>query len=226
MTLRRAPLFGLVVLALLLPHPSQAVNGRIGFHGVGLEPQGDMKDFASTSYAAAAEFVFATRLAPKYLAFELGAEFTNFNSGTVGFDDPISGEPMVQETSQSVLRFTVGALVGLHQARRVQPWVGAHLAYVEHNVNPIVSVPGDADLEDAILLASDIPVERKLGADVGGGLNVRIFERVGLYGGFKYLWSQEIDVHLGQEIVKVKPEYSQFFAGISYDFGLAGDALH
>jgi len=197
-----------------------APAGKLGFQVVRMEPLGSYPAYAAETFGGAMNVALALPVAPEYLAFDFGAEFLNFNRADIRFQDPISGLPFEQSTSQSYLRAFAGLEAGWFRGPLVQPFVAAHLGVAEHNVRPVVSVPDDPALEDEVMLGIDDGAKWTFMYDVAIGAQVALFEHVGLDAGVKFLQSSAFDVRRGQEFVSEDPSYFQIFVGVVYDFGL------
>jgi opacity protein-like surface antigen len=212
---------GSALVALSAAEPVRATPaGKLGFEVVRMEALGAYPSYADDTFGGAMSLSFATPFAPEHVAFDFGTEFLNFNRADIDFQDPISGLPFQQSTSQSYLRFFGGFEAGLFRNPGVQPFVSAHIGAVEHNVSPVISVPGDFELQEQLMFEVDDSAKWSFAYDVAAGARFDLFEHVGLGGGAKFIQSSEIDVRHGQEIRREKPSYFQIFVGIVYDFGL------
>jgi hypothetical protein len=211
-------LSGIALLLTTIATDAGAIVGRFGAHVVRLEPNGAIEDFSDVDWGGGLECVLAIPHLHELVAVGVALEIVPFSKETLVFEPGPFEFTRELSTSQDFFRFSLGPRLGPHGHGFFQPWVGLHGGLVVHSVNTTLSIDFD-DPSDDLSQTKRRETDTGVGYDVAAGVNLNFRNRFGVQGGVKYLHSFGLDEPIGEDRLKVDPEYFEAFAGISIDLG-------
>jgi len=200
---------------------AHALAGRLGIHGLRMEPNGAAEHLGKASWGGGIEGIFEIPGTYHLLAGCAGVEIVNFDTSEQTYKPGPFAFERTLSTSQDLTRLFVGLQFGPHGSGLLQPFVGVHGSLAWHTVSTTLSERFDDPDQNRSQTNSES--DFGLGYDATVGLHLNVFNRFGVYGGARYLHLYGITQPIGDDARTIDPEYVEGFAGISLNFGLLED---
>ncbi len=216
----RPAIFLLSALLLLLGGFSTArAEGKVGIYGIRMVPYGtEGEKHSRPGWGGGLNVVAPFPQLGNMLAGTLGFEATNLLSRTVVFQDWLTGLRVEQQSDQYYARVYLGPQVGGHGNGFVRPHAGLNVALVFYNFHTDVVIPDDANRENEIRQNLKSVTKAVFGYDLNAGVDLNFANKVAVEGGVRYLKSFSVPQQLGDEAVKIHPQYFQIYLGVGASF--------
>jgi opacity protein-like surface antigen len=218
---------GLTVLALSvtswLPTPAAAIEGKLGFSLLRMEPSGqDAKEFSDPGWGGGLHVVLPMPAASNLLAGVIGVEFVNLLGETTTLYDSQTLLRVEQQTDQYYGRLYLGPEFGPHGNGTFRPHVGANVALVFYGISTDVVVPDDYNREQEIRQNLRDENRAAFGYDVNLGVDINPWNNVSIDVGARFLKSFNVPQQLGAGSVTISPGYVQGYLGVGISMGWLG----
>jgi hypothetical protein len=191
---------------------------KIVLYGLRLVPSGsDAEDYSRAGWGGGVRLTATIGPLARIGALGLGFEIVNLMSRTLTFRDPRTQLRVEQQTSQNLIRFSLGPEIGAHGQGFFRPHAGADLALSIYDINTDVVIPNDADPQNEIRQNLNSDGDTSLGGDLYLGADLN-YKGVVLDGGVRFLKTFGVPQQLGLGAERIHPAYFQIYLGIGADF--------
>ena len=209
-----------MALAVLFIALSDATaGGKFGIYGIHMEPDGkDAENYSRPGWGGGLHVVVPFPKLRNGVAGVAGIDVANLLSETTIFIDNVTGFVVEQQTSQDYIRTYVGSQVGGHGNGFIRPHAGINLALVYYGIKTDVVVPDDSNRENEI--RQNLRKEERwvFGYDITLGVDLNFSNKIALDGGVRYLKTFSLPQQLGENSVRIHPQYFQIYVGIGVSF--------
>ncbi|MEE9553917.1 MAG: hypothetical protein V3W18_06425 [candidate division Zixibacteria bacterium] len=213
----RITIMALVILCVAF---SDAIaGGKVGIYGIRMTPSGkDAENYSRPGWGGGFHVVVPVPQLRNGVAGVAGIDIANLLSETTEYIDGITGFRVEQQTSQDYVRTYIGSQVGGHGNGFIRPHAGINLALVYYGIKTDVVVPDDSDRENEIRQNLSKENHWVFGYDITLGVDLNFSNKIALDGGVRYLKTFSLPQQLGENSVKIHPQYFQVYIGIGVSF--------
>ena len=207
----------LLAIVLLLAGSGAMAQAKFSGYGIIMGPRGeDAERYSNAGLGFGGRVVVPFPAVHKLLAISVGLEVVNLLNKNTTFQDRLTGLRVQQQTDQTYNRLLFGAEIGPHGKGFFRPFAGVHMAVVYYEIRTDVVVPDDYEREKEIRQNLRRKGHFVFGSDLTLGLDLNFWNKWYLEGGVRYLKSFSVPQQLGEDAVKVHPEYVQVFLGVGF----------
>lgn len=215
-------IMALVVLSIVFSDAT--AGGKVGIYLIRMEPDGkDAENYSRPGWGGGLHVVVPVPQLRNGLAGVIGFDYVNLLSETTEFRDRITGLRVEQQTSQDYIRSYIGSQVGGHGNGFIRPHAGINLALIYYGINTDVVIPDDSDRENEI--RQNLRKEERwvFGYDITLGVDLNFSNTIALDGGVRYLKTFSLPQQLGENSVRIHPQYFQVYIGIGMSFRMISE---
>jgi opacity protein-like surface antigen len=207
------------LVVLFFAFSDATAGGKVGIYGLHMQPDGkDAENYSRPGWGGGLHVVVPVPQLRNGIAGVAGIDIANLLNETTVFIDNLTGLRVEQQTSQDYVRLYIGPQAGGHGNGFIRPHAGINLALIYYGIKTDVVVPDDSDRENEI--RQNLKKEDRVvfGYDITLGVDLNFSNTIALDGGVRYLKTFSLPQQLGENSVKIHPQYFQIYVGIGMSF--------